>query len=68
MPFSAPDLIRRLERPGFVRVRQSGSHVVLRRLDGRMTYVAMHRGDVPVGTLRSILRQAKLTEDELRDS
>ncbi len=67
MPFSAADLVRRLERLGFVRVRQSGSHLVLRHPDGRMTYVAMHRGDVPNGTLRAILRQAKLTEEELRD-
>ena len=32
-----------------------------------MTYVAMLRGDVPVGTFRKILKQAGLTEDvELR--
>ena len=68
MPFTAVDVVRRLERLGFVRLRQTGSHVVLRHRDGRMTYVAMHRGDVPTGTLRSILRQIGMTEEQLRDS
>jgi predicted RNA binding protein YcfA (HicA-like mRNA interferase family) len=47
--------------------RQSGSHIVLRHPDGRQTYVAMHTEDVPTGTFRSILKQAKLTEEEFRD-
>jgi hypothetical protein len=29
--------------------------------------VAMHTKDVPSGTFRSILRQAKLTEEEFRN-
>ena len=36
----------------------------LRHADGRLTYVAMHRGDVPIGTFRKILKQAKLSEEE----
>ena len=36
-------------------------------LNGRQTYVAMHTQDVPSGTFRSILRQAKLTEEEFRN-
>ena len=51
-----------------MRVRASGSHVVLRHPDGRMTYVAMHRGDVPVGALRANVKQVGLTEAEFRDS
>jgi len=31
------------------------------------TYVAMHTKDVPTGTFRSILKQARLTEEEFRD-
>jgi predicted RNA binding protein YcfA (HicA-like mRNA interferase family) len=41
--------------------------VVLRHPDGRQTYIAIHTKDVPRGTFRSILKQAKLTEDEFRN-
>ncbi len=66
MPFSARDVLARLLRAGFVEKRQSGSHKVLRHPDGHQTYVAMHPGDVPEGTLRSILKQAGLSLDEFR--
>ena len=64
MPFSAREILRRLLKAGFIEVRQSGSHKVLRHPDGRMTYVAMHPGDVPTGTFRSILKQAQLSREE----
>ena len=64
MPYKAREVLARLQRAGFVVKRQSGSHVVLRHADGRQTYVAMHTGDVPIGTFRSILRQARLTDEE----
>ncbi|MBA3960292.1 MAG: type II toxin-antitoxin system HicA family toxin [Chthoniobacterales bacterium] len=51
----------------FVVKRQSGSHIVLRHSDGRQTYVALHTKDVPTGTFRSILKQARLTEEQFRD-
>lgn len=61
---SGADLVRALERAGFVRVSQRGSHVKMRHPDGRTAIVPMHR-EVAPGTLRSILRQAGLTVDEL---
>jgi predicted RNA binding protein YcfA (HicA-like mRNA interferase family) len=64
MPFSAREILRRLLKAGFVEVRQSGSHKVLRHSDSRLTYVAMHPGDVPTGTFRAILKQARLTQEE----
>ncbi len=64
MPFKACEVLSRLQRASFVVKRQSGSHVVLRHPDGRQTYVAMHPGDIPSGTFRSILRQSGLTEKE----
>ena len=66
MPCKAREALAKLQRAGFVIKRQSGSHVVLRHADGRQTYVAMHPGDVPSGTFRSILKQAGLTEDQFR--
>ena len=66
MPYSAREALMRLLRAGFTEVRQSGSHKVLRHPDGRQTYVAMHPGDIPSGTLRNILKQAGLSEEEFR--
>jgi predicted RNA binding protein YcfA (HicA-like mRNA interferase family) len=55
-----------VERAGFVFRSQRGSHVKLRRRDGRTVIVPMHRELAP-GTLRSILRQAGLSVEQLRD-
>ena len=66
MPYSAREALKQLLRAGFTEVRQNGSHKVLRHPDGRQTYVAMHPGDIPSGTLRKILKQAGLSEEELR--
>ena len=67
MPFSAREVLDRLRRAGFVEVRQSGSHKVLRHADGRQTYVAMHPGTLPTGTFRKILKQAGLSEEDFRN-
>jgi predicted RNA binding protein YcfA (HicA-like mRNA interferase family) len=40
---------------------------VLRHVDGRQTYVAMHPGDIPYGTLRSILKQAQIQEEDFKN-
>ena len=40
--------------------------MVLRHPDGRQTYVAMHPGTLPTGTLHKILKQAALTLAEFR--
>ena len=67
MPYSAREVLAKLVRAGFVEVRQSGSHKVLRHPDGRQTYVAMHPGSLPPGTFRKILKQAGLTIEGFRD-
>ena len=61
---SGDDVRRALEKAGFARVSQKGSHLKLNHGDGRVVIVPMHR-QLAVGTLRSILRQAKLTIEEL---
>ena len=66
MPYKAREALARLQHAGFEIRRQSGSHVVLRHPDGRQTYVAMHPGDIPTGTFRSMLKQANLSEEEFR--
>lgn len=66
MPYSAREVLAKLIRAGFVEIRQSGSHKILRHPDGRQTYVAMHPGTLPTGTFRKILKQAALSEEQFR--
>ncbi len=56
-----------LEKAGFELVHVRGSHHYLRRPSGsRLVVVPVHGNrDLPVGTLRSVLRQAGLTREEL---
>ena len=62
------DLVRLLERLGFQRIRQKGSHLYLRHPDGRATVVPMHKGeDLPPGLLRSILQDIELSREEFLD-
>ena len=57
------EVVRALEQAGFVRVRQRSSHLRLKRGNLAVT-VPIHPDDLPANVLRSILRQAQLTEKE----
>ena len=59
---SGAEIVRALERLGFVKVRQSGSHVILRR-EAKGCVVPMH-SEVKVGTLAGVLRQAEVSPEE----
>jgi predicted RNA binding protein YcfA (HicA-like mRNA interferase family) len=51
------EVVARLERIGFVEVRQRGSHKQFRHADGRATTVPMHAGrDISPILLRQICR------------
>ena len=55
-----------LRRHGFLPVRQSGSHVILRHADGRRTTLPVHAGRrLGRGLLRQIMRDTDLTTDDL---
>ena len=60
-----PETVRALERAGFEISRARGSHVRLFRAGVGQVIVPIHGDrDVPIGTLRNILRQANITVDE----
>lgn len=63
---SGRELVRVLEKTGYVMDRQKGSHMVLRQTEApfRRVTVPDHK-EIAKGTLRSILRHAGLTVDEL---
>ena len=63
-------LARALGRAGFFVAHQRGSHVTLVHRDDptRIAVVPVHKGkSVTPGTLRTILRGARLTVEELRE-
>jgi predicted RNA binding protein YcfA (HicA-like mRNA interferase family) len=63
---SGEEAIRRLEKLGFQRARQRGSHVVLKKQTADEEigcFVPLHK-ELAIGTLRGILKQAKLTVEE----
>jgi predicted RNA binding protein YcfA (HicA-like mRNA interferase family) len=59
---SGVQIIRALERLGFTQIRQSGSHVLLRR--GSVGCVVPNHKEVKVGTLAGLLRQAGVSIEE----
>lgn len=59
---SGSRIAKALERLGFVRSRQRGSHLIMRRLSA-VCVVPLHR-EVDQGTLRGLLRQAGVSEAE----
>ena len=62
---SGDEACRALVRAGFSRRSQKGSHVKMKHPDGRNAVVPLHR-ELAQGTLRSILKQAHLSDDEFR--
>lgn len=60
-------LIKFLVKLGFEKGKGKGSHIRLTHPDGRWTQVAVHPGSVPEGTLRKIIRQTEITDEQLED-
>jgi predicted RNA binding protein YcfA (HicA-like mRNA interferase family) len=66
---SGRQLVRALQRAGFVLLRQKGSHVSLEKRAAAgywRTIVPMHR-EIRPGTLGDLLHQCGLTKDQLRE-
>lgn len=67
---SSREAILALERLGFEQVRQTGSHVVMKKQteEGIVgCVVPMHR-ELKIGTLSGILKQARVTAEEFIES
>lgn len=63
--YSSQQIVKALEREGFVFVSQRGSHVKYRKTDSDAIFtviVPASRKQIPRGTFRSILRQSGLDE------
>lgn len=62
---SVRDLVKILERVGFVFQRQRGSHTILRRENPRSRVVVPDHKHLRPGTLRQVIEEAGLTLDQL---
>jgi predicted RNA binding protein YcfA (HicA-like mRNA interferase family) len=66
--YSSSEIIKVLQKKGFVYISQKGSHTKFRKT-GSLTLtviVPAGRKEIPFGTFKSILRQANLTEDDFK--
>lgn len=60
------ELLSALQKCGFVLVRVKGSHHFIRHADGRVSVIPVHAGEtIGVGLLSRILRDCKMSRDEL---
>jgi len=64
-PLALRLLLKALQNHGFFFISQRGSHAKYRK-GSSTVIVPLHGKDIPHGTLRSILRQAKITEEDIR--
>jgi len=61
-PIRARELITILQKLGFEKVHQKGSHVRMKHSDGRRTTIPLHSGEkVGVGLLIKILRDVNIS-------
>ena len=67
---SGREIIRILEQLHFTQIRQKGSHVILKKVtpDGVIGCVVLLHKEVAIGTLKGILKQAKVSTKEFMDT
>ena len=63
---SGAEAVRALQCLGFVKARQSGSHVIMRR--GNKGCVVPLHAELKVGTLAGALRQAEVPTEEFLEN
>jgi predicted RNA binding protein YcfA (HicA-like mRNA interferase family) len=68
LPGARPrEVVKALERTGFLFDRQQGSHATYRNpVTKHTTVVPMHSKELPRWLLKKIIKEAGLTEDEFR--
>ena len=65
---SGNEIMKILSRNGFSIVGRKSSHVRMKKITPQKVFIAVvpdHR-EVPIGTMKSIIRQSGLSEDQFR--
>ena len=64
---TAAQVVRVVEKKGFILTRQSGSHMIYRNASGKRVTIPFHAGTIlHPKVLKSILADAELTVEELQ--
>ncbi len=67
-PIRAKELISILEKEGFVKIHQKGSHLRMEHSNGRKTTIPVHSGEkVGIGLLRKILRDSNISRSDFEN-
>ncbi len=64
---SGRQCVSALNKAGFYKKRQHGSHIILRRDDPFAQLVVPDHKELDRGTLRAIIRQANLTTEQFNE-
>ncbi len=67
--YSSDEIIKVLQKRGFVYISQKGSHVKFRKIGSPTLTVIIPTGgkEIPFGTFKSILRQADLDKKDFEE-
>jgi predicted RNA binding protein YcfA (HicA-like mRNA interferase family) len=67
---SSKKAVKVLESLGFEKVRQTGSHVIMKKItsDGQVGCVVPIHRELKVGTLSGIIKQARVSPEEFVNS
>lgn len=61
MPMTPEQMVKLLKKNGFEKVSQNGSHLKMQNPKTKaIAIIPMHAKDIPIGTEKSILKQAGL--------
>jgi predicted RNA binding protein YcfA (HicA-like mRNA interferase family) len=61
---NSKDVVKILEKNGFVVTRQKGTHVIMKN-NGNVVVVPVHHKTMPIGTLKSIEKQSGISFREV---
>ncbi len=65
LPVSGRKMCKILEKLGFEKIHQVGSHARYRHHDGRITVVPLHGNEeISIGLVKEIMKQAKISREE----
>jgi predicted RNA binding protein YcfA (HicA-like mRNA interferase family) len=65
LPVSGKEMCKILEKLGFKKIHQVGSHVRYVHSDGRRTVVSVHGNEeLSVGLIKEIMRQVELSRED----
>lgn len=65
IPISGKKMCKLVEKLGFQRIHQTGSHIRYVHFDGRKTVIPVHGNEeLGIGLLREILKQIEISRQE----